>query len=82
MSTKATEGPGNLGQRSVRSLDIARISQAGSNSDEEMAPMFESADHLDPAQVLMDLQVRETTYRAALDAAIQVIQPSLVAFLQ
>jgi len=31
-----TRDAGNLRQRSVRSVDMARISQAGSNSDEEM----------------------------------------------
>jgi hypothetical protein len=31
-----TQNAGNLRQRSVRSVDMARISQAGSNSDEEM----------------------------------------------
>jgi hypothetical protein len=82
MSGTATQGAGKHGQRSVRSLDVARISQAGSKSDEEMAPMFESAEPLDPAQVLMDLQVREATYRAALAALTQAIQPSLAAFLQ
>jgi len=37
MSAKATQGAGNLGQRSVRALDVARISQAGRNPDEEIS---------------------------------------------
>jgi hypothetical protein len=82
MNAKATQGAGNRGRRSVRNLDVARISQAGSKSDEEMAPMFESAEPLDPAQVLMDLEVRDATYRAALVALTQAIQPSLATFLQ
>ena len=82
MRLKPTQGARGLGQRSVRSIDVARISQAGSKSDEEMAPMFESAESLDPAQFLMDLQVREATYRAALAAVTPAVQPSLAAFLQ
>jgi hypothetical protein len=73
-----TSGVGYPQQRSVRSLDVARISQAGSNSDEEMAHMID----VDRAQGLMNLRARETTYQAALAAAAKAIPPSLAAFLQ
>jgi len=73
-----TSGAGNLRQRSVWSLDVSRISQAGVNSDEEMAHMID----VDRAQVLMNLRALETTYQAALAAAAKAIPPSLVAFLQ
>ena len=72
---------GNLRQRSVRSLDSARISQAGINSDEEDEEMAHTIE-VDPAQVLMNLRAQETTYQAALAAAAKVIPPSLAAFLQ
>jgi flagellin-like hook-associated protein FlgL len=54
------------------------MSQAGINSDEEMAHMID----VDPAQVLMNLRAQETTYQAALAAAATAIPPSLAAFLQ
>ena len=65
---RASGRPGHLGQRSVQCLDTARISQAGVNPDEEMTRL--------------DLQAKETTYRAALAAAAKALQPSLAAFLQ
>jgi hypothetical protein len=73
-----TSGAGNLRQRSVRSLDVARISQAGINSDEEIAHTID----IDSAQVLMNLREKQTTYQAALAAAATAIPPSLAAFLQ
>jgi FlgN protein len=58
----------HVGQRSVQCLDTARISQAGVIPDEEMTRL--------------DLQAKETTYRAALAAAAKALRPSLAAFLQ
>jgi hypothetical protein len=82
------------GKRSVQTVDVARISQAGINSDEEIEMTTNPAEDVetrqnlsnvedvDLAQVLMNLQAQETTYQSALAAAAKAIQPTLAAFLQ
>ena len=70
-------GPGDIRHQSVRSVDSARISQAGVNSDEEITDVI-----ADQGRLMINLYAQAATYQSALAAAANAIQPSLAAFLQ
>ena len=61
---------------------VANTKVQNTTNASTMQQNLSNVEDADMAQVLMNLQVQETTYQSALAAAAKAIQPSLAAFLQ